>query len=101
MMFNLQVLTLQTDVTRVITFQMAREASTQTYPQIGVPETHHPVSHHVNDPEKLAKLTKINDYHIALFAYLVGKLKATPDRDGTLLNHTTYLLDNGIGNPDI
>jgi len=101
MMFDLQVLALQADVTRVITFQMAREASTRTYPQIGVPEAHHPVSHHVNDPEKLAKLAKINGYHVALFAYLVGKLKATPDRDGTLLDHTTYLLGSGMGNPDI
>ena len=101
LMFDLQVLALQADVTRVITFQMAREASTRTYPQIGVPEAHHPVSHHVNDPEKLAKLAKINGYHVSLFAYVVGKLKATPDGDGTLLDHTTYLLGSGMGNPDI
>jgi len=101
LMFDLQVLALQSDVTRVITFQMAREASTRTYPQIGVPEAHHPVSHHVNDPEKLSKLAKINGYHVSLFAYLVGKLKATPDGDGTLLDHTTYLIGSGMGNPDI
>jgi hypothetical protein len=101
LMFDLQVLALQADITRVITFQMAREASTRTYPQIGVPEAHHPVSHHVNDPEKLGKLAKINAYHVSLFAYLVGKLKATPDGDGTLLDHTTYLLGSGIGNPDV
>ena len=101
LMYDLQVLALQADVTRVITFQMAREASTRTYPQIGVPEAHHPVSHHVNDPEKLGKLAKINAYHVSLFAYLVGKLKATPDGDGTLLDHTTYLLGSGMGNPDV
>ena len=101
MMFDLQVLALQADITRVITFQMAREASTRTYPQIGVPEAHHPVSHHSNDPEKLAKLAKINAYHVSLFAYLVGKLKSTSDGDGTLLDHTTYLLGSGMGNPDV
>jgi hypothetical protein len=101
LMFDLQVLALQADITRVITFQMAREASTRTYPQIGVPEAHHPISHHVNDPEKLGKLAKINAYHVALFAYFVGKLKSTPDADGTLLDHTTYLLGSGMGNPDV
>jgi hypothetical protein len=101
MMFDLQVLALQADITRVITFQMAREASTRTYPQIGVPEAHHPVSHHSNDPEKLAKLAKINAYHVSLFAYLVGKLKSTADGDGALLDHTTYLLGSGMGNPDV
>jgi len=101
LMYDLQVLALQADVTRVITFQMAREASTRTYPQVGVPEAHHPVSHHVNDAEKLGKLAKINAYHISLFAYLVGKLKATPDGDGTLLDHTTYLIGSGMGNPDV
>jgi Protein of unknown function (DUF1552) len=101
LMFDLQVLALQADLTRVITFQLARESSTRTYPQIGVPEPHHPVSHHVNDPEKLAKLAKINAYHVSLFGYLLERLRATPDGDGTLLDHTTYLLGSGMGNPDI
>jgi hypothetical protein len=101
LMFDLQVLALQADLTRVITFQLAREASTRTYPQIGVPEPHHPVSHHTNDPEKLAKLAKINAYHVSLFGYLLETLKATPDGDGTLLDHATYLLGSGMGNPDI
>lgn len=101
LMYDLQVLAFQTDVTRVVTFQMAREASTRTYPQVGVPEAHHPVSHHVNDPEKLGKLAKINAYHVSLFAYMVGKLKATPDGDGTLLDHTAYLIGSGMGNPDV
>ena len=101
LMFDLQVLALRADLTRVITFQMAREASTRTYPQIGVPEPHHPVSHHTDDPEKLAKLAKINQYHVSLFAYLVDQLKSTEDGDGTLLDHTTYLLGSGLGNPNV
>jgi hypothetical protein len=101
LMFDLQVLALQADLTRIITFQLAREGSTRTYPQIGVPEPHHPVSHHTNDPEKLAKLAKINAYHVYLFAYLLEKLRSTPDGDGTLLDHATYVLGSGMGNPDI
>jgi hypothetical protein len=101
LMFDLQVLALQADMTRIITFQLAREGSTRTYPQIGVPEPHHPVSHHTNDPEKLAKLAKINAYHVHLFGYLLDKLQATPDGDGTLLDHATYVLGSGMGNPDI
>jgi uncharacterized protein DUF1552 len=101
LMFDLQVLALQADITRVITFQLAREVSTRTYPEIGVPEAHHPVSHHQNDPVKLAKLAKINAYHTSLFAYLLEKMKATPDGDGTLLDHSMYLLGSGLGNPDV
>ncbi len=101
LMFDLQVLALQADVTRVVTFQLAREGSTRTYPQIGVPEPHHPVSHHTNDPEKLAKLAKINAYHVSLFGYLLEKLQSTADGDGTLLDHSTYVLGSGMGNPDI
>src|SRR5262249_31005989 len=82
LMCDLQVLALQADITRVITFQMARETSTRSYPQIGVPEPHHPISHHTNTPEKLAKLALINAHHVSLFGYLVQKLQATPDGDG-------------------
>ena len=101
LMFDLQVLALRADLTRIITFQMAREASTRTYPQIGVPEPHHPTSHHLNNPEKLAQLAKINQYHVSLFAYMVDQLKQTEDGDGTLLDHTTYLLGSGLGNPNV
>jgi hypothetical protein len=101
LMFDLQVLALQADITRVISFQLAREVSTRTYPQIGVPEAHHPTSHHQNDPEKLAKLVKINTYHVSLFGYLLEKLKATPDGDGTLLDNSMYLFGSGMGNPDV
>jgi Protein of unknown function (DUF1552) len=101
LMFDLQVLALQADITRVISFQLAREVSTRTYPQIGVPEAHHPTSHHQNDPEKLAKLEKINTYHVSLFAYLLEKLKATQDGDGSLLDNSMYLFGSGMGNPDV
>jgi hypothetical protein len=101
LMFDLQVLALQADITRVITFQLAREVSTRTYPQIGVPEAHHPISHHQNNPDKIAKLAKINAYHVSLFAYFLDKLKATPDGEGTLLDNSLYLLGSGMGNPDV
>ncbi len=101
LMFDLQVLALQADITRVITFQLAREVSTRTYPQIGVAEPHHATSHHQNSPEKLAKLAKINAYHVSLFAYLLDKLQATKDGDGTLLDHSLYVLGSGLGNPDV
>jgi hypothetical protein len=101
LMFDLQLLALQSDTTRVITFQLARETSTRTYPHIGVPEPHHPMSHHTNNPEKLVKLAKINAHHVSLFASFVEKLAATPDGDGSLLDHTLYLLGSGMGNPDI
>jgi len=101
LMFDLQVLAMQADVTRVFVFQMAREASTRTYPQVGVPEAHHPVSHHSHEAEQLAKLAKINAYHVTLFAYLLEKMKSTPDGDGSLLDHATYLLGSGMGNSHV
>jgi hypothetical protein len=101
LMFDLQALALQADVTRVITFQLARETSTRTYPEIGVPDPHHPLTHHNNDPEKLAKVAKINAFHVSLFAYFLEKLKSTPDGDGSLLDHTVYLYGSGMGNPNV
>jgi hypothetical protein len=101
LMFDLQVLALQGDVTRVITFQLARETSTRTYPEIGVPDPHHPLTHNGGDPEKLAKVAKINAFHVSLVAYFLEKLKATPDCDGSLLVHSIYLYGSGMGNPDV
>lgn len=101
LMFDLQVLALQSDSTRIITFQLAREASTRTYPEVGVPDPHHPTSHHANDPEKLAKLAKINAFHVSLIAYFLDRLKSTPDGEGSLLDHTLYLCGSGMGNPDV
>ena len=100
LMFDLQVLALQGDVTRVITFQLARETSTRTYPEIGVPEPHHPLTHNNGNPEKLAKVAKINAFHVSLFAYFLEKLKATPDGDGSLLDHSVYLYGSGMGNAE-
>jgi hypothetical protein len=101
LMFDLQVLAMQGDVTRVITFQLARETSTRTYTEIGVPDPHHPLTHHGNDPEKVARMAKINAFHVSLFAYYLEKLKATPDGDGTLLDHALVLYGSGMGDPNV
>jgi hypothetical protein len=101
LMFDLQVLAMQADVTRVITFQLARETSNRTYPEIGVPDPHHPLTHHGNDADKIAKMAKINAFHVSLFAYYLEKLKATPDGDGNLLDHALVLYGSGMGNPNI
>jgi len=101
LMFDLQVLAMQGDVTRVITFQLARETSNRTYPEIGVSDPHHPLSHHGNDPEKIARMAKINQFHVSLFAEYLAKLKATPEGNGTLLDHSLILYGSGIGNPNI
>jgi hypothetical protein len=100
-MFDLQVLALQGDITRIITFQLAREASTRTYPEAGVTDPHHPLSHHANNPQSLVKLAKINAYHVSLFAYLLDKLKSTPDGEGSLLDHSLYLFGSGMSNSDV
>ena len=101
LMFDLQTLAMQGDVTRVITFQLARETSTRTYPEIGVADPHHPLTHHGNDPEKIARMAKINAFHVSLFAYYLEKLKSTPDGAGTLLDHSVVLYGSGMGNPNV
>jgi hypothetical protein len=101
LMFDLQALALQGDVTRVITFQLARETSNRTYPEIGVPDPHHPLTHHGNDPDKIAKVAKINQFHVSLFAEFLAKLAATPEADGSLLDHCLYLYGSGMGNPNV
>ena len=101
LMFDLQVLAMQADITRVITFQLARETSTRTYPEAGVSEPHHPLTHHGNNPEKIAKVAKINAFHVSLFAGFLEKLKATPDGNGSLLDHTLCLYGSGMGNPNV
>ncbi len=100
LMFDLQLLAFQGDITRVISFQLAREASTRTYPEIGVPEPHHPISHHGNNPDKLAKVAKINRFHVSLFAEFLQKMAATPEGNGSLLDHSLYLYGSGMGDPD-
>jgi hypothetical protein len=101
LMFDLQVLAFQADITRVVTFQLARELSNRTYPEIGVPDPHHPTSHHGNNAEKLAKIAKINTFHVALFAEFLEKLKSIPEGDGSLLDNTVYLYGSGMGNSSL
>ena len=98
LMLDLQLLALQSDLTRVISFMIGKEQSARPYPQIGVPEAHHPLSHHGNVPELIAYMSKINRYHAELFSKYVAKLRATPDGDGSLLDHMTLLYGAGISN---
>ena len=100
LMFDLQLLAFQGDITRVTTFQLAREASNRTYPEIGVTDPHHPITHHGKDPEKLAKIAKINQFHVSLFAEFLKKLKATPEGEGSLLDHSLFLYGSGMGDSD-
>ena len=96
LMFDLQVVAFQTDSTRVVTMMMGREGSVRTYPEIGVPDPHHPLTHHRGNVEWIEKVTKVNTLHMELFAGFVKKLKATPDGDGTLLDHTTLVYGSGL-----
>jgi hypothetical protein len=96
LMFDLQVLAYQCDLTRVITFMVGREFSGRQYPEIGVPDAHHPISHHMGDAGKIANVAKINVYHAQTFAYYLEKLRATPDGDGSLLDHMTVMYGAGM-----
>ncbi len=100
LMFDLQVLAFQADVTRVITFQLARETSNRTYPEIGVSDPHHPLTHHGNDPRKIEKVAKINRFHVSLFAEFLAKLRDTREGNGTLLDHSLLLYGSGMGDPN-
>jgi hypothetical protein len=100
LLYDLQLLAYQSDLTRVITFMYGREQSARPYPQIGVPESHHPLSHHQNDPIKMAKCAVIQRYHLRLFADYLEKLRKTPDGDGSLLDHMIILYGGGISNSD-
>ena len=98
LMFDLQVLAYQSDLTRVITFMIGREFSGRTYPEIGVPEAHHPLSHHQEDPVKIASMATVNTYHTTLLAYYLEKLNATADGDGSLLDHLVLMYGAGMSN---
>ena len=100
LLYDLQLLAYQSDLTRVITFMYGREQTGRPYPQIGVPEPHHSLTHHQNDPAKMEKCTTIQKYHVTLFARYLEKLRATPDGDGTLLDHVILLYGSGISNSD-
>ena len=96
--FDLMALALQGELTRVVSFMLARELSTLSYPQIGVADGHHPVSHNNNIPEQVAKKIKVDIYHLDLFAQFLDKLKAIPDGDGSLLDHSLFLYGSGMTN---
>lgn len=96
LMFDLQVLALQADLTRISTFMMAREGSNRAYREIHVPEAHHSITHHRNEPDLIEKVTQVNCYHMEQFAYFLGKLKGIADADGTLLDHTMVLYGSGL-----
>jgi hypothetical protein len=99
-LLDLLVLGYQADITRVSCMQIARESSTRTYPWIGVPEPHHPMSHHQNDPHNIQQKTKIDTYHMSLFARLVEKMAQSQDGDGSLLDHTIFVYGAGMGDGD-
>ncbi len=101
LMVDLQILALQTDMTRVTTFMLGREISNRTYPQLGVPDAHHSLSHHGGDPEKIAKLIKINQFHMGQFAYLLERMSTTPDGgDRSLLDNTLVFGGASLGEPN-
>jgi hypothetical protein len=100
LLYDLQLLAFQSDLTRVTTFMYGREQNGRPYPQIGVPEPHHPLTHHQNQPEKMEKCARIQTYHIRLFADYLEKLRSTPDGDGSLLDHVILLYGGGISHSD-
>ena len=100
MMYDLQALAFQADITRVFTFLIGREQTNQSYPEIGVNEPHHSMSHHAHDPEKLKNYAKIGTYHVQLLAYFLDKLRSTPDGDGNILDHSMILFGSGISDGD-
>lgn len=101
LMFDLQVLAFQADITRVSTLMMARENVNRSYPEIGLPEAHHSMSHHGNNPEKMKVFTKLNTYHVETFAYFLNKLKGIPDGDGNLLDNTVVLFGSGMSDGNV
>jgi hypothetical protein len=103
LMIDLQVIAYQTDLTRVITFMMAREGpkGSRAYPEIGISDLHHTLSHHQNNADTIEKLFKLNVYHMKMFAYFLEKLRSTPDGDGSLLDHTILLYGSGLSNGNI
>jgi hypothetical protein len=100
LLMDLQVLAYQGDITRVVAFQMGREENSRTYPNLGVAEPHHPLSHHQNNPEKLRNLAKINSYYCQILTHFIERLKNTPDGDGSLLDHSMLLYGSGLGDPN-
>ena len=98
LMYDLLALAYQANITRVVTFMVSREVSNRTYPQVGVTDGHHAISHHQNRAEKMEKNVKIQTYNVGLFAYFLDRLKNTPDGDGTLLDHSLILYGSNMSN---
>ncbi len=96
LMYDLQVLAFQTDTTRISTLMVGREGSNRVYPEIGVPDPHHPITHHRNNPEWVEKVTRINTHHVELFSYFIQKLKSIPEGEGTLLDHSMIVYGSGL-----
>jgi len=96
LMMDLLALAYQTDLTRVATFMLAKEVSSRAYPEIGVSDSHHPLSHHQNEAAKLERLHKINEFHVQQFAHLMEKLKSIPEGDGNMLDHSIFVYGTGI-----
>ena len=96
LMFDLQLIAFQTDMTRIITLMMGREGSMRTYPEIGVPDPHHPLTHHRGNTEWIERVTKVNTMHVELFAGFIKKMKETPDGDGSLLDHSIIVYGSGL-----
>jgi hypothetical protein len=101
LMLDLMTIAFQAEITRISTFMMAREVSYRTFPKIGISEAFHPASHHQNNPARLEQLTKINTYHVTFLAYLLERLKNTPDGDGSLLDHSLILYGGAMSNSNI
>jgi hypothetical protein len=101
LMFDLMALSFQADITRISTFMMAREVSYRTFPKLGISESFHPASHHQNLPARLEALTRINAHHVQLFSHVLERLKATPDGDGNLLDHTLLLYGSAMSNSNV
>jgi hypothetical protein len=101
LMFDLQVLAFQADITRVSSLMMARENVNRSYPEIGLPEAHHSISHHGNNPEKMKGYTKLNTYHVETLTYYLNKLKAIPEGDGNLLDNTVVLFGSGMSDGNV
>jgi len=101
LMFDLMAISFQADITRISTFMMAREVSYRTFPKLGISEAFHPASHHQNSPARLETLAKINAFHVSQVAYLLDRLKSTPDGDGNLLDHSLILYGSAMSNSNV
>ncbi len=101
LMFDLLALAWQADLTRISTYVISRELSNRTYPEIGIADANHPLSHHQNNPEKLAKQAKLNVFHLGMYSYFLDRLKNTPDGDGTLLDHSLMLYGCGMSDSNL